>query len=127
MVFTILIVEDQWQIRKVSTLAFSDFGYRILEAENGREALSLLATEKVDLVLTDWSMPEMNGEEMLVQIRQDRQYKTVPVIVLSAHECLSQSVEELKISIWLRKPCRIRVLKDAVIDVFESLRVPEFS
>ena len=123
--YTILIVEDQCQIRKFSALTLDGFGCKILEAENGRQALEYIATEKVDLVLTDWSMPEMNGEEMLVRIRRDRHNNRVPVVVMSGCVCSSQRIEELGITTWLRKPCQMRDLQAAVTDVFECLRESE--
>ena len=56
---------------------------RVLEAGNGQEALDVLRRESVDLILTDFNMPVMDGEELVRILRQDRQLNAVPVIVIS--------------------------------------------
>ncbi|MCU7727138.1 response regulator [Actinoplanes sp. KI2] len=68
----ILIADDSRVMRQivVRTLRQAGFGeHSLIEASNGREALDLAKAEKPDLILSDWNMPEMNGMELLRQLR----------------------------------------------------------
>lgn len=69
----ILIVDDSKAMRMIvcRTLRQTDFnGYTVIEAENGVEALKKIASDKPDLVLSDWNMPEMKGIDLLRRIRE---------------------------------------------------------
>jgi two-component system chemotaxis response regulator CheY len=57
--------------------------YRIVEASSGFEALRLLPREKVDLILTDINMPDINGLELISYLRNNSNYLTIPVIIIS--------------------------------------------
>jgi len=86
MAFNILIVDDspamRRVVRRVVDIAGVDVG-NYLEAGNGVEALVVLRTEWVDLIMTDINMPEMDGEELLLQVRNDPALATIPVLVVS--------------------------------------------
>jgi len=85
---TILIVEDDENIRSALTMLLEFSGYRVLSASNGREGLDILKSDKtIDLVLSDFMMPIMNGEEMLTELRsyEDNLHSQhLPVILVSA-------------------------------------------
>lgn len=84
MVKKILIAEDSATMRSliVSTIAaMGDFD--IFEAANGFEALRILPREKVDLVITDINMPDINGLELVAFVRGNAYYKTTPLIIVS--------------------------------------------
>ena len=122
MTYTVLIVENQWNLRKFAALALEIRGYTILEAENGVQALKSMSTRKVDLVLTDWSLPEMNGEELLGRIRRDPRHKDLPVVVMSRHKAPADSdggINALGIMTWLRKPCLISTLQAVISDILK--------
>jgi two-component system chemotaxis response regulator CheY len=86
MAFNILIVDDspamRRVVRRVVDIAGVDVG-NYLEAGNGVEALAVLRNEWVDLIMTDINMPEMDGEELLLQVRNDPALATIPVLVVS--------------------------------------------
>ena len=86
MAFNILIVDDspamRRVVRRVVDIAGVDVG-NYLEAGNGVEALVVLRTEWVDLIMTDINMPEMDGEELLLEVRNDPALATIPVLVVS--------------------------------------------
>jgi PAS domain S-box-containing protein len=71
---TILFVEDDADVRTLACQALKTFGYRVIEASNGKEALDLVNKEylidKIDLVISDIVMPEMNGEELAENLRE---------------------------------------------------------
>lgn len=80
----ILITEDSPTMRSliVSTIeAMGDFD--IVEAENGFEALRVLPREKVDLVITDINMPDINGLELVSFVKNNPNYKSTPLIIIS--------------------------------------------
>lgn len=77
----ILIVDDDAEIRKVIGIYLENEGYEILKAENGEQALKLIAENEVALVLLDIMMPGMNGTEVCMKIREE---SIMPIIFLSA-------------------------------------------
>lgn len=77
----ILIVDDDAEIRKVIGIYLENEGYEILKAENGEQALNLIAENEVALVLLDIMMPGMNGTDVCMKIREE---SIMPIIFLSA-------------------------------------------
>ena len=80
----ILVIEDEFDIRYeiISWLEFED--YQVLDAENGRQGLALIYQERPDLVLCDISMPEMNGHEVLMDVRSNEEFINMPFIFTTA-------------------------------------------
>lgn len=81
----ILVVDDSKTLRRSVSMALDLLDITIIEAENGRHALEVLDKEKgiFDLILLDWFMPEMNGQEFLETVKSDERYKEIPVIMLT--------------------------------------------
>ncbi len=82
---TILLAEDHPVNTKLAVRLLQDADYDVVAAANGREALELLETEKVDLVLMDVQMPEMDGLESTRAIRKQEKYADLPIIAMTAH------------------------------------------
>jgi len=86
MAFNILIVDDspamRRVVRRIVEIAGVDVG-NYLEAGNGIEALALLHSDWVDLVMTDINMPDMDGTQLLVEVRNDPMLASIPVLVVS--------------------------------------------
>ena len=78
---TILIVEDDREIRQGVEIFLKGQGYRVLQAENGLEGLEIIGREKVDLAIVDVMMPKMDGITMVIRLRESHDF---PVIFLSA-------------------------------------------
>jgi two-component system chemotaxis response regulator CheY len=72
MAYSVLIVDDSQSMRK--------FVRRVMDLS---EALALLRTHSVDIILTDINMPEMNGEELVAELEQQEAYRSIPVVVVS--------------------------------------------
>jgi two-component system, OmpR family, KDP operon response regulator KdpE len=89
---TILLIDDEAQIRRVLRAAFSGHGTNIVDAQSGEEALEILRHTTVDLVLLDLNMPGMGGLEACRAIRAGWD---VPVIVLSVRDTYEDKVEVL--------------------------------
>lgn len=81
----ILVIEDQPQMRRNLCLILEMEGYRVTSAGNGREGLEKIPGDPPDLVISDVSMPEMNGREVLMAVRADNATATLPFIFLTAH------------------------------------------
>ena len=81
---TILFCEDEPVIRKLIVLAMGQTGHRLLFAADGREGLAVAAAEKPDLVVTDLSMPEMNGIELFDELAMHPELRSTPVVFLPA-------------------------------------------
>lgn len=89
----ILVVDDESMNRDVIGKILHKEGYAVLEAINGKEALDILAVEKIDLVLMDLMMPVMDGFEAIALIRE-HSYDSLPLIALTA---LNDSETELRV------------------------------
>jgi two-component system, OmpR family, KDP operon response regulator KdpE len=76
----VLVVDDEPQIRRFLRTSLSAHGYRVIEASCGREALTLAATERPELVLLDLGLPDVDGLEVIHRLRE---WSTVPIIVVS--------------------------------------------
>jgi DNA-binding response OmpR family regulator len=78
---TIIIVDDEKEIRDLIGIYLGNEGYKILKAEDGEEALKILEQKRVDLIILDIMMPKMDGIEACMKIREER---NMPIIMLSA-------------------------------------------
>jgi two-component system, chemotaxis family, chemotaxis protein CheY len=81
---TIMIADDSLVMRSLLVSTIESLGeYRIIAASSGFEALRLLSREKVDLILTDINMPDVNGLEMISYLHANPNYEHIPVIIIS--------------------------------------------
>src|SRR5947207_816174 len=83
----VLVVDDDVDLHLTLIETLEAFGYRVLSAFNGLEAMELLShlDEKPGLIVLDWMMPMMNGEQTLCALKSDEKLAMIPVVVLSAH------------------------------------------
>lgn len=88
----ILIIDDEPQIRRFLHIGLSAQGYQVIEAESGQQGLALAALEAPQLVILDLGLPDMDGQEVLLQLRDFYQQ---PVIVLSVRSRESEKVHAL--------------------------------
>ena len=89
----ILIAEDSPTIRKVISITLSQKGYETIEAGDGLEALSRLNESKPDLILLDIILPKMDGYQILSIIRENPEFKTIPVIMLTSKDGIINKVK----------------------------------
>ena len=90
----ILVVDDEKVVREGCHRVLTGKGYEVLSAENGRQALDLLDTEEIDMILLDLKMPVMSGEEMLGITTE--KYPDIPVIIITGHGTVDTAVECMK-------------------------------
>lgn len=113
---TILIVDDSDSLRQVVNIALSGAGYNVIEACDGRDALSKLNGTKIHLIVSDVNMPNMNGIEFIKQAKQLPQYKFTPVIMLTTENQQSMMEEGKKAGAkaWMVKPFKPAQMLQAV-------------
>jgi two-component system chemotaxis response regulator CheY len=92
-----LVVDDSRTIRKILAATMEEIGFEVLEAENGREALEVLEAQQtaVPLILVDWDMPEMNGLDLLKRLRQNPEFSSMVVVMVTAQADMEHIVEAL--------------------------------
>jgi len=112
----ILVVDDSASMRQLVTFAIKEAGFDVTEAVNGKDALTKTAGAKMDMVITDLNMPEMDGIELIKQLRGNAQYKFTPIVMLT-----TESQEEKKAagkqagaSGWIVKPFKPEQLIEVV-------------
>jgi len=80
----ILVVDDEERVRDMIGFRLGLFGYEVLKAANGQEALEIARQERPDLVLLDITMPELDGFQVCSRLKQDEATENIPVIMLTA-------------------------------------------
>ncbi|MCP4114318.1 MAG: response regulator [Desulfobacteraceae bacterium] len=80
---TILTADDSASMRQMVSFTLKGAGYEVVEAEDGKEGLSMISQTKVDMIITDLNMPNMDGIEMIRNVRAMPQYKFIPIILLT--------------------------------------------
>lgn len=80
----ILVADDSPTIRKFVSFALTMKGYEIITASDGMEALEKIPNEKLDLIITDLNMPNIDGFELIKTVRENEEYKDIPIIILSS-------------------------------------------
>jgi CheY-like chemotaxis protein len=83
--FTVLVVEDDPDIRELLKLTLEVAGYRVIEAENGFDGIAAARQQEPDAILMDMSMPLMDGCQCTRLIRQNSRLATVPIIACTAY------------------------------------------
>lgn len=113
---TILIVENEVSNRLLIERVLSTRGYRCITASNGQEALDMLDHEQVDLILTDLSMPVLDGYRATQLIRARPGMATVPIVAVTAYALNDENEAAMHIGCteYLTKPFKPRQLLEVV-------------
>lgn len=111
-----LVVDDSRAVRKLLAQTLNDLGYETSEAENGKAALAVLQARDtpLELILTDWNMPEMNGLDLLKAVRSKPEYESVPVIMVTTETEMEHMVAALDAGAteYVMKPFTRDILAD---------------
>ncbi len=121
----ILIVDDFGTMRKILRNVLQQLGFtKIEEAENGVQALKKLRSDSFDLVITDWNMPEMDGLELLRNIRADVKLKHLPVMMVTAEAEKDKVIEAIKAGVnnYIVKPFTAETMKQKLDQIAERLK-----
>jgi len=112
----ILIIENEVSNRILIERVLSTRGYRCISASNGQEALNILDYERVDLILTDLSMPVLDGYRTTQLIRQRPALANVPIVAVTAYALSDENEAAMQIGCneYLTKPFKPRQLLEVV-------------
>lgn len=110
----VLIVEDETTLRHAYARMLEDWGFSVKQAGDGEQAIEALATRAYDVILSDIAMPEMDGIQLLRELR--RRDLDVPVILITGYPTVTAAVEAVEYGAlqFLAKPIDAKVLVDAV-------------
>jgi two-component system, chemotaxis family, chemotaxis protein CheY len=120
----ILVVDDFATMRKVIRNLLKQVGYdNIVEAEDGVTALRVLKSQKVDLIVSDWNMPNMTGLELLKAVRADEDLKPTPFLMVTAEALQDNVIAAVKagVSNYIVKPFTAEVLNDKIKKILEKM------
>ena len=113
----ILIVEDEILLCKVLKRALEDEGYAVFEVHMGHDAVENIKKEKPDLIILDIKLPDMDGRELLGEVKKI--CPKVPVMMCSAHDSSRVNFDEweTKVSGYITKPVKLDELKSKVKEI----------
>lgn len=113
---TVLIVEDEEDAAELFAEMMRVSGFRVLKTSRGEPAISLMNSDKPDVVLLDIMIPEISGLDILRQMRRDPNLADIPVIVVTAKSMPAdiKNGMEAGANIYLTKPVGFQELKEAV-------------
>jgi two-component system, chemotaxis family, chemotaxis protein CheY len=123
----ILIVDDMMTMRKLMAKSLKDLGYsQFVEAPDGQKAWEILndVTQTVQLVVSDWNMPNCSGLDLLKRVRKDSRLAKLPFILVTAESEQSQVIEAVKAGVngYVVKPFTTDAIKARFTDVHSKLK-----
>lgn len=103
---SILIVDDSASMRQLVSFTLQDAGFEVTQAVDGVDALAKSAPQKADMVITDLNMPNMDGIELIRQLRSKPEYKFTPIVMLTteSQDAKKQEGRQAGASGWIVKP-----------------------
>ena len=119
---TIMAIDDSASIRQVVSITLKKAGYEVIEASDGKDALSKLCGQKVHLILCDVNMPNMDGIAFLKEVKQLPEYKFTPIIMLTteSQEAKKQEGQAAGAKAWVVKPFK----PEQMLAAIEKLVMP---
>ena len=124
--FSVLVVDDSRTLRKILIRELNSLGFHnILEAADGLEAIEVVRTKPVDLMLLDMEMPELDGLGVLGQLKADDTYKALPIIVISGADQFEKTIKciEMGAEDYLPKPFDPILLRARIFSSLEKKRL----
>jgi two-component system chemotaxis response regulator CheY len=113
---TILIVDDSFSLRQTLAIALKGAGYDVLEACDGKDALARLDGRKINLIISDVNMPNMDGISFVKAAKALANYRFTPIVMLTTEgdEKKKQEGRDAGVRAWVIKPFQPPALLDAV-------------
>ena len=120
----VLVVDDSAAIRKILQRVLKQTGMiigEIYEAGDGQEALELLKTKAVSLVLSDINMPKMDGLQLLAALKNSPEWRHIPVVIITTEGGEAKVAEALKLGAagYVRKPFTAEQIKEKLAGILE--------
>jgi DNA-binding response OmpR family regulator len=122
---TILIIDDEINLRRSLALILQEAGYLVSTAANAAEGLQMVITSAYDLIFLDLQLPDRSGVELLPEIR--KLHPDTPVLILTAHATLSSAMEAVRHGArdYMIKPIKPELLLRRIDDILEELSQPK--
>ncbi len=132
---TILVVDDEPDVRLFLQTALEDAGFNVVTAQDGEEALEMVRKDPPDFISLDLVMPKRSGSKLLIELKRDRELSKIPVLIVTAHAKTEMGKEDLQSimadstmsgpGVYLEKPVKpasyVRHVKEALgIEVAEQ-------
>ena len=126
MAVNMLIVDDSLPMRSVIMKAIKASGFgtaNFFQASDGRDALRILKDEWLDLVITDFNMPDMNGLELISEMKKDDDLSSVPVIVVTTEGSEQRVAEFLEkgAAAYVKKPFTPEIIKEKLTQILGEM------
>ena len=120
----LLVVDDSSTMRRIIKNTLQRLGFNdVLEAEHGVEAWQIMErTPDINVLITDWNMPEMNGLDLVRKVRAEKKYESMPIIMVTTEGGKAEVITALKAGVnnYIVKPFTPQVLKEKLEDVLGS-------
>lgn len=102
----ILIVEDDANIEHLVSFKLKNSGFTVFTAKDGKKALDFLASNSVDLIITDMMMPVMDGKELILRLKKEPKTASIPTIMLTSRTLEKEIVEAFSLGVddYIKKP-----------------------
>ena len=102
----VLVVDDTATVRSLAQYALTKAGYTVIEAIDGITGLAIVKAARVDLIISDINMPNMNGLDMVKEIKKDAKLKNIPIFFLTGLSNPQSAEEGKKLGVtgWIVKP-----------------------
>lgn len=118
----IITVDDSSTMRRIIKNTLQKIGFStILEAGNGIEALEVMSKNKVDMIVTDWNMPEMDGLTFVKAVRQKEEYKELPILMITTEAAKEDILTALRSGVnnYVVKPFTPETLQEKVFKLLD--------
>ncbi|HZP74766.1 MAG TPA: response regulator [Pseudolabrys sp.] len=122
--FKVMIVDDQFSVRQITRNTLEQLGIRhIFEAEQGKEALEKVTLQPVDLIISDYNMPEMDGMALLLAVRGNPAVRKIPFILLTGRGDRELVVKAAQAGVnnYLVKPFTTEIMRQKIEQVVGKL------
>ncbi|MBH0201233.1 MAG: response regulator [Nitrospira sp.] len=122
---TALIVDDSRTMRQMVAFTLTNAGFTVIEAEDGKDAVNKVSTAgdvKLDIVVTDLNMPEMDGITLIKELRKLTSFKFTPILMLTTESAMEKKKEgkEAGATGWIVKPFNPEVLLKTIAKVLPA-------
>ncbi|MDR2418268.1 MAG: response regulator [Treponema sp.] len=118
----VMVVDDSQFMRNIIKNSFAELHIPCIaiEAVDGEDALGKLAETRPELILLDWNMPKLLGIDFLKRVRDDAQYKDLPIIMVTSEGSRLNIIEALKYGAtdYILKPMTTKILKEKLVRIF---------
>lgn len=119
-----LVVDDSLTMRRIVINTLKTIGYdTVVEAADGKDAMTKIISEGADFLITDWNMPEMNGLELTKWVRNSSNVQGMPILMVTTRGNKEDVIDAMKMRVnnYIVKPFTAQGLKEKIDQILKSL------